>query len=128
MVGVCHSFLQTKLCHFPEPFSDPASKIHMHFQAWSPVVSLCTSKMVNHTLLHQRISLLTSLSFSTEVIKMQNNIFMHFCGSLENHTQFQTQEVKTIPNQKNKFHDPIFKPQQVKNDILWGGTYLQLYS
>ena len=45
LVGVCRPVLQiltlfqTKKCHFPNPFSDQASKLHTRFQTWAEIMS-----------------------------------------------------------------------------------------
>ena len=56
------------------------------------------------------------LSYSFEIEKI--NTFKHSRCPLENHTRFQTKMGKVY------VIVPVFRPEQRKNPILWGSTYL----
>ena len=84
------TLFQTKKCHFPNPFSDQASKLHTRFQTWAEIMSSLLSlerKQKNSSNPFRiRIFLFLSYSFGIEAI----NTFIRSLRSLENYIRFQT--------------------------------------
>ena len=88
MVGVCRPVpqiltqYQTKIFHFPHPFSDLAPKIHTRLQ----------SAEVKNS---DRMIYFGFFSFSTINLE-KTNTFLRPHGSLKNHTRFKTIMVKNL--------------------------------
>ena len=107
LVGV--RWFQTKKCHFSTLVFRPS-----HLELMSSLVRLehqqkdFLKSILN---LHHLVLLFLSYSFGGQM----TNTFIHSLSFLVNHTRFQTKRAKFIP---------VFRPNQCKNDILRGGTYL----
>ena len=109
LVGVCRAVLQiltrfqTKICNYPQLFSDWTSKIHISFQTWLLgrnyviIIRLERSHKTYSNPLRIRIFLFLSYSLGIETMKM----FIHSGPVVPSKTQprFQTKmdKVYTVP-------------------------------
>ena len=106
LVGVCRPVLQiltlfqTKKCHFPNPFSDQASKLHTLFQTRAEIMSsllrLEREQKNSSNPFRIRVFLFLPYSFGIEAI----NTFIRSLSSLENYIRFQTKGFEGVRTER----------------------------